>query len=126
MPWFRFYRTGPFRGVQVRPYHLQLMTVAPDFDRVRRIAADLDERGPCGIDARGAEGVQIGNQGTQINYFYNGTWISGVAAAPLVSMSGAIGFPYRGLVAFEERDAGLFFGRETAVTPSQPRLRSRG
>jgi len=71
---------------------------------------------PVGIDARGAEGVQIGNQGTQINYFYNGTWISGVTAAPLVSVSGAIAFPYRGLGAFEERDAGLFFGRETAAT----------
>ena len=67
------------------------------------------------IDARFAEGVQIGDQSTQINYFYNGTWTDGVAPPPLVGVSGRIASPYRGLRAFGERDAGLFFGRESAV-----------
>ncbi len=67
------------------------------------------------IDARGAEGVQIGDQSTQVNYFYNGTWTDGVAPPPLVGMSGTIASPYRGLRAFGERDAALFFGRESAV-----------
>jgi WD40 repeat protein len=71
---------------------------------------------PCHIDARGSAAVQIGDQGTQINYFYNGTWTDGVAAAPLVNLSGTITSPYRGLSAFGERDAELFFGRETAAS----------
>jgi hypothetical protein len=68
------------------------------------------------IDARGAEGLLVGDQGTQINYFYKGTWTDGVAPAPLVSTSGSIISPYRGLSAFGERDAALFFGREAAAT----------
>ena len=68
------------------------------------------------VDARGAEGVLVGDQGTQINYFYRGTWTDGVAPAPLVSVAGRITFPYRGLSPFGERDAGLFFGRESAAT----------
>jgi hypothetical protein len=35
---------------------------------------------------------------------------------PLVSVSGAIDSPYRGLGAFEEQDAAFFFGRDTAIT----------
>ena len=68
------------------------------------------------VDARGAEGLLVGDQGTQINYFYQGTWTDGVAPAPLVSMSGTITSPYRGLSAFGERDVALFFGRESAAT----------
>ncbi len=67
------------------------------------------------VDARFAEGVQIGDQSTQINYFYNRTWTDGGAPPPLVGVAGTIASPYRGLRAFGERDAGLFFGRETAV-----------
>ena len=70
-----------------------------------------------GSTLRGAEGLLIGDQGTQINYFYKGTtWTDGVAPPPLVSMSGTITSPYRGLSAFGERDAALFFGREAAAT----------
>ena len=68
------------------------------------------------VDARGAEGLLVGDHGTQINYFYRGTWTDGVAPPPLVSRSGAITSPYRGLSAFGERDAALFFGRESAAT----------
>jgi WD40 repeat protein len=60
--------------------------------------------------------VLIGDHGTQVNYFYKGTWTDGVAPAPLVSTSGTITSPYRGLSAFGMRDAGLFFGRESAGT----------
>jgi hypothetical protein len=69
------------------------------------------------IDARGAMGVQVGDSGTQVNYFYNGlTWTDGVAPPPLASVSGSVDSPYRGLGAFEERDATFFFGREKAAT----------
>ncbi len=77
------------------------------------------------VDARGAEGLLVGDQGTQINYFYKGTWTDGVAPAPLVSMSGTITSPYRGLGAFGERDAGLFFGRESAATDVLERMSQR-
>jgi WD40 repeat protein len=66
--------------------------------------------------------VQIGDHGTQINYYYKGTWTDGVAPRPLVGMSGTIISPYRGLNAFGERDAGLFFGRETAVAEVLERM----
>ena len=68
------------------------------------------------VDARGVDGLLVGDQGTQINYFYKGTWTDGVAPPPLVSMSGTITSPYRGLSAFGERDVALFFGRESAAT----------
>jgi WD40 repeat protein len=75
------------------------------------------EGGHYRVDARGAEGLLVGDQGTQINYFfYRGTWTDGVAAAPLVSMSGSVAAPYRGLSAFGERDAALFFGRESEAS----------
>jgi WD40 repeat protein len=68
------------------------------------------------VDARGAMGVQIGDGTTQINYYYaERTWADGVVAPPLADISGVIGSPYRGLSAFEERDAAFFFGREMAA-----------
>jgi hypothetical protein len=48
-----------------------------------------------------------------------------VAPAPLVSMSGTITSPYRGLGAFGERDAGLLFGRESAATDVLERMSQR-
>jgi WD40 repeat protein len=81
----------------------------------RAVYLQGDARDQCRVDAREAEGVLIGDQGTQINYFYTGTWFDEVAPSPLVSVSGAITSPYRGLSAFEERDAGLFFGRDAAA-----------
>ena len=68
-------------------------------------------------------GVQIGEGNTQIIYTYNRlTWTDGVAAPPLVSVSGVINSPYRGLSAFEEQDAAFFFGREAAATQVLERM----
>jgi len=76
-----------------------------------------DEGGRYSVDARGAMGVQVGEGGTQINYYYGErTWADGVVAPPLASISGVLDSPYRGLSAFEERDAAFFFGREAAAT----------
>ena len=62
-------------------------------------------------------GVQVGEGGTQINYYYSErTWADGVVAPPLADVSGVVDSPYRGLSAFEERDAAFFFGREAAAT----------
>src|SRR3954454_3918452 len=77
------------------------------------------------VDAREAEGVQVGDGSTQINYFYNGTWIGGPTPPPLVGVSGRIESPYRGLSAFGERDAAFFFGRETAAADVLNRMDER-
>jgi hypothetical protein len=62
-------------------------------------------------------GVQVGDRNTQIIYTYNRlTWTDGIAPPPLVSLSGVVDSPYRGLSAFEEQDAAFFFGREAATT----------
>ena len=75
------------------------------------------ERGMQPLDARGAMGVQVGEGNVQIIYTYNRlTWTDGVVSPPLADVSGAIDCPYRGLSAFEEEDAALFFGREAAAT----------
>jgi len=68
-------------------------------------------------------GVQVGEGNTQIIYTYNRlTWTDGVAPPPLVSVSGVIDSPYRGLGAFEEQDAAFFFGREAAATELLTRM----
>jgi hypothetical protein len=68
-------------------------------------------------------GVQVGEGNTQIIYTYNRlTWTDGVASPPLISVSGAIDSPYRGLGAFEEQDAAFFFGRETTTTQLLDRM----
>ena len=73
--------------------------------------------GGYSVDARGGMGVQVGDRNIQINYAYNGlTLTDGVAPPPLVSVSGAVDSPYRGLGAFEEQDAPFFYGREEAAT----------
>ena len=75
------------------------------------------------VDARGGLGVQVGEGNTQIIYTYNRlTWTDGVAPPPLVSVSGVIDSPYRGLSAFEEQDAAFFFGREAATTELLERI----
>jgi len=91
-----------------------LSTAPQEKDQKGRAQAGDGER--YRVDARGAQGLLVGDQGTQINYFYKGTWTDGVAPPPLVSVSGTITSPYRGLSAFGERDAALFFGRESAAT----------
>jgi WD40 repeat protein len=67
------------------------------------------------IDARGSTALVIGSHNTQINYYYGRTATDGVAPPPLITFSGEIESPYRGLAAFEERDAAFFHGRETSV-----------
>jgi WD40 repeat protein len=68
------------------------------------------------VDARGATGVQVGENNTQINYIYDRrTWTDQVAPSPLVDVAGVIQSPYRGLGAFEERDSPFFFGRKDAT-----------
>jgi hypothetical protein len=75
------------------------------------------------VDARGAMGVQVGEGSTQIIYTYNRlTWTDGVVPPPLADVSGVIDSPYRGLSAFEERDAAFFFGREAAATQVLERM----
>jgi len=100
-----------------------LSTAPQDKDQLPQAQAGVGER--YRVDARGAEGLLVGDKGTQINYFYKGTWTDGVAPAPLVSMSGTITSPYRGLSAFGERDAALFFGRESAATEVLERMSQR-
>jgi WD40 repeat protein len=91
--------------------------------------ADPDPRAPSPpegsgpIDARGAMGVQVGDRNTQIIYSYSKqTWADGVVPPPLATVSGEIDSPYRGLNAFEERDAAFFFGREAAATQVLARM----
>ena len=75
------------------------------------------------VDARGGMGVQVGDRNIQINYAYNGlTLTDGVAPPPLVSVSGVVDSPYRGLGAFEEEDAPFFFGREEVATQLLERM----
>ncbi|MGY1960773.1 WD40 repeat domain-containing protein [Nocardia gipuzkoensis] len=77
------------------------------------------------VDARGAAGVMIGGK-TQVNYFYRArTETDEVAAPPLVTVSGQIDSPYRGLGHFEEQDAPFFHGRDTAITAITHYLRDR-
>src|SRR6476659_4939759 len=50
------------------------------------------------------------------------TWTDRAPPPPLVTVSGTIESPYRGLNAFDERDAAFFFGREAATTAVLARL----
>src|SRR5215467_11253070 len=71
------------------------------------------------VDVSRSVGVQVGDGNTQIVYRYDVsglTWTDGVAAPPLIGVSGAVASPYGGLSAFGERDAPFFFGREDAVS----------
>jgi hypothetical protein len=76
------------------------------------------------VDARGAVGVQVGDSNTQIVYTYNQlTWTDGVAPPPLATVTGQVQSPYRGLAAFDERDAAFYFGREDATDQVLARMR---
>jgi hypothetical protein len=72
------------------------------------------------VDARQAEGVAIGEHITQINHYYGPgpTWSDGVVARSLVDISGRVESPYRGLSAFEERDAAFFLAAARLRTRS--------
>jgi WD40 repeat protein len=91
------------------------VTSGPE-DSTGPVQAPAGAGGRYSVDAPGGLGVQVGEGNTQIIYSYNRlTWTDGVAPPPLVSVSGVVDSPYRGLGAFEEQDAAFFFGRE-AVT----------
>ena len=92
-------------------------------ETVQARPAQAGEGGKYSVDARGGMGVQVGEGNTQIIYTYNRlTWTDGVAPPPLVSVSGVVDSPYRGLGAFEEQDAAFFFGREAAATEVLERM----
>ena len=75
------------------------------------------------VDAREAVGVQVGEGNTQIIYSYaRSTWTDAPAPPPLVTVSGAVESPYRGLNSFDERDAAFFFGRESAIAALLDRM----
>ena len=99
-------------------------SVSADSDPGPRLAwGQTGDVGSYPVDARGATGVQVGEGNTQIIYTYNRlTWTDGVAPPPLADVSGVVDSPYRGLNAFEERDAAFFFGRETAATQLLERM----
>jgi WD40 repeat protein len=91
--------------------------------------SEVNEAAPLGasgfrVDARGVGAVQVGEGNTQINYSYtlDSLWTDHVAPPPLVGISGVVESPYRGLGAFEERDAAFFYGRELATTELMDRL----
>ncbi|WP_280275796.1 RIP homotypic interaction motif-containing protein [Nocardia wallacei] len=77
------------------------------------------------VDARHAQGVQIGDHNTQVIYSYHGTWSDGVAPAPLIGFTGEVESPYRGLGWFSERDAPFFYGRDSAIDEVRQRLSRR-
>ncbi|WP_460699711.1 nSTAND1 domain-containing NTPase [Nocardia thraciensis] len=74
------------------------------------------------VDARGAQGVVVGDGNTQIIYNYRRTWSDDVAPAPLIDVRGDVESPYRGLGRFTERDAPFFFGRDIAIDAVLQRL----
>ena len=99
------------------------MPVSSHSDRGAGPARKAEGGGRYSVDARGGAGVQVGEGNTQIVYTYNQlTWTDGVAPPPLVSVSGVVDSPYRGLSAFEEQDAAFFFGREAATTAVLERM----
>ena len=76
------------------------------------------------LDARGAQGLQIGDHGRQVNYFTQ--VVAGkVQHAPRVTIHGQIDSPYLGLKAFGQDDAAFFFGREAAAQEILNRLAMR-
>jgi WD40 repeat protein len=78
---------------------------------------------PPSVDNRGSIGSQFGDHNRQIFYIYgNQTWSNKVAAPPLISVSGEVDSPYRGLGAFDEADAPYFFGRQNAATELLERM----
>src|SRR5262249_13366678 len=54
------------------------------------------------------------------------TWTDAPAAPPLVTVSGSVESPYRGLNSFDERDAAFFFGREAATAALLDRMAEAG
>lgn len=78
------------------------------------------------VEVRDSVGVVIGEGNTQINYTYNAFAVTGgVSPAPLVSVTGGVESPYRGLNAFEDGEEAFFFGRDAAAEEVLTRLADR-
>ena len=85
-----------------------------------------DEDGEFPVHVHDAQGILIGDNGRQSNYFtYVGPRDSGSPerrARPV--FTGEVESPYRGLIAFGERDAPFFFGQDAAADEVLGRLRA--
>ena len=78
---------------------------------------DRNEKQPPSVSISNSFAPVVGDYAHVEQHFHlhEGTWTDGVAPDPLVSKSGMITSPYRGLNAFGERDEALFFGRDSAA-----------
>ena len=86
----------------------------------------MDDGGGRAVEVRDSRGVVVGDGNTLINYTYNALTITGgVAPPPLVTVSGVVESPYRGLNSFEDGEEAFFFGRDAAVTDVLNRLTSK-
>ena len=86
----------------------------------------MDDGGGRPVEVRDSSGVIVGDGNTQINYTYTApTTTGGVAPPPLVTVSGVVESPYRGLNSFEDGEEAFFFGRDAAVTNVLTRLTSK-
>lgn len=74
------------------------------------------------VSATGGRGVLVGDHGVQINYFYPPAQTDGITRAPLVTITGKVDSPYRGLGWFVDKDAPFFYGRERVVEDVLERL----
>ncbi len=90
-----------------------------------------DEAAPVTVSIRDVGAALVGDNNTQNNtqivYAFTAPggelgWSGGTLPPPLVSVSGDIDSPYRGLSAFGERDAAFFFGREAVTAGVLDRL----
>ncbi|MEU1523981.1 hypothetical protein ABZ413_17450, partial [Nocardia rhamnosiphila] len=87
---------------------------------VSRTGAEESAGGAGGasfVDARGGQGVVVGDGNVQNVVIYNYRRVAPdrPVPAPLIDARGRIEFPYRGLGWFGEHDAPLFFGRDPAI-----------
>ena len=86
----------------------------------------VGEDGERVVEIRDSAGVIIGDGNTQINYTYNALAVTGgVAPPPMISVSGVVESPYRGLNAYEDGEEAFFFGRDTVTSEILKRLTSR-
>ena len=89
-------------------------------------AGQADEDGESPVHVHDAQGILIGDNGRQSNYFtYVGPRDSGSPERyARAAFTGEVESPYRGLMAFWERDAPFFFGQDAAADEVLGRLRA--
>ncbi|MCZ4120283.1 NACHT and WD repeat domain-containing protein [Streptomyces sp. H39-S7] len=92
------------------------MVVEPEPDVPRDQAQAQKDGASTYVVGGSIDRSQFGNNNTLITYsLIDRTWTDRSGAPPLINVSGDIESPYRGLGAFEERDAPFFFGRDNAA-----------